>query len=96
MYEACKLTCHEWTYKDEVESYKEDIVVEKEELPKKTSLKIGKYWEKIHENNQSTVLKWIMKGHCIEVNNEQQDDIKQWENDLTQTMKMKFRKLPLQ
>ena len=32
MCEACKSTCHEWTSKDEVENYKEDIVVEKEEL----------------------------------------------------------------
>ena len=32
MYEAWKSTCHEWISKDEVENYKEDIVVEKEEL----------------------------------------------------------------
>ena len=31
MYEACKSTCHECLSKDEVERYKEDIVVEKEE-----------------------------------------------------------------
>ena len=31
MYEACELTCNECTSKAEVENYKEDIVVEKEE-----------------------------------------------------------------
>ena len=32
MHEAFELTCHECTSKDEVKRYKEDIVVEKEEL----------------------------------------------------------------
>ena len=32
IYEACESTCQEFTSKDEVESYREDIVVEKEEL----------------------------------------------------------------
>ena len=31
-YEACESTCQECTSKDEVENYKEEIVVEKEEL----------------------------------------------------------------
>ena len=32
MHKAFELTCHECTSKDEVEHYKEDIGVEKEEL----------------------------------------------------------------
>ena len=32
MYEVRESTCHECTSKDEVENYKEDIVVEKEQL----------------------------------------------------------------
>ena len=39
MYEACKLTCYEWTSKDKVENYKEDIDVEKEELIMKKEMK---------------------------------------------------------
>ena len=37
--QACESTCHECTPKDEVKSYKEDIVVMKEELIKKKVLK---------------------------------------------------------
>ena len=33
---ACDSTCHECISEDEVENYKEDIVVEKEEIIKKT------------------------------------------------------------
>ena len=32
MYEVFESTCHECTSKDEIENYKEDIVVEKDEL----------------------------------------------------------------
>ena len=32
MYEACETTCHECTSKDKAENYKEDIVVEMEEI----------------------------------------------------------------
>ena len=32
MYDACELTCHECISKVEVKNYKEDVVVEKEEL----------------------------------------------------------------
>ena len=32
MFEAFESTCHEYTSKDEVGNYKEDIVVEKEEM----------------------------------------------------------------
>ena len=39
MYEACQSPCHECTSRDEVENYKEDIVVEKEELIIKKDLK---------------------------------------------------------
>ena len=39
MYEACRLTCHEWTSKDKVENYKEDIIVEVEELIMKKEMK---------------------------------------------------------
>ena len=49
MYEACKSTCHKWTSQDEVEKYKEDIVVEKEELFLKK--KMGKK-EMLRKNTQ--------------------------------------------
>ena len=57
MYEACKLTCHEWTSKDKVEHYKEDIVVEKEELIMKKEMENKEILreEKKHKNKQSTV-----------------------------------------
>ena len=32
MNELCKSTCHDWTSKDEVVKYKEDIVIKKKEL----------------------------------------------------------------
>ena len=38
LYEACELTCHECTPKDYVETYKNNIVVEKEELIKKKDI----------------------------------------------------------
>ena len=38
MYEAFESTCHECTSKDEVENYKEHIVVEKEELSVKKDI----------------------------------------------------------
>ena len=40
MYEACKSTCHEWTSKGEVENYKEDTIVEKEEQIMKKRWKV--------------------------------------------------------
>ena len=63
----CIWTCHEWTSKDEVENYNEDIFVEKEELSMKKEMKDKKYWEK-HEKkavhsmkvNYEMPLKWIM------------------------------------
>ena len=36
--QACEPTCHENTSKEEVENYKEDIVIEKEELIKKKDM----------------------------------------------------------
>ena len=36
--EACEPTCHECTLKHEVENYKEDIVVKKEELVMKKDM----------------------------------------------------------
>ena len=45
MYEAQKSTCYEWTSKEKFD-YKEDIVVEMEELIMKKRIKTRKYWEK--------------------------------------------------
>ena len=36
--QACESTCHECTSKEEVENYKEDIVIEKEEVIKKKDM----------------------------------------------------------
>ena len=43
-----------------VENYKEDIVVEKEELIRKKDIENQELVRKKHENNQFTVLKWKM------------------------------------
>ena len=42
MHEAQKSTCYEWASKEKFD-YKEDIVVEKEELIMKKRIKITKY-----------------------------------------------------
>ena len=55
MFEACKSTCHELTSKDEVEKYKEDIVVEKEELIIKKEMENKEILREKHENKQSTL-----------------------------------------
>ena len=56
IYEGCKSTCHEWTSKDELKNYKEDIVVEKEELIMKKEMENKEILrEKKHKNRQSTV-----------------------------------------
>ena len=39
--QACESNCHECTSKDELKNYKEDIVVEKEELIMNTEVKKG-------------------------------------------------------
>ena len=38
MYEACKSTGHEWTSKDEVDNYKEEIFVEKKNFFRKKDI----------------------------------------------------------
>ena len=56
MYETFNSTCQEWTSKDEVENYKEDIVVEKEELIMKMDMENKKIMrEKKHDNRPSTI-----------------------------------------
>ena len=53
--QACQSTCHEYTPTDEVESYKEDIVVEKEELIMKKDMKNKEIIRKKHENKQKSI-----------------------------------------
>ena len=55
MYKACKSTCNEWTPKDEGENYKENIVVEKEELFMKKDMENKEILRKNTQNKQSIV-----------------------------------------
>ena len=55
-FQACESTCHECTSKDEVNNYKEYIVVEKEELIMKKAMKIK---EKIKEKKTFKLTKKI-------------------------------------
>ena len=51
--QACESTCHEYTWTDEVEHYRKDIVVEKEELIIKKDMKNKEIMrERKHENKQ--------------------------------------------
>ena len=61
--EACESTCLECTPIDQVESYKEEIVIKKEDLIFKKDMESKEIMiEKKHENKQSTVKYWILKG----------------------------------
>ena len=62
MYEACKSMCHVWTSTYEVKNYKDNIVVEKEELVMKKE-RDKKEIMRNPKNKQSTVCKLIVKGH---------------------------------
>ena len=53
MYKACKSTCHEW--KDQVENYKEDIVVKKEKLMMKKEMKNKEILRQNQKIKQPTV-----------------------------------------
>ena len=69
MYESCEPTCHECTSKDEVQSYKEDIVVEKEKIIMKTKMDIT---EILREKNTKICSPQYESEKCkaIRVNNE--------------------------
>ena len=66
MYESCEPTCHECTSKDEVQSYKEDIVVEKEELIVKKDMEN----KKIMRTNMKISSTKVNYEKTIDVNNE--------------------------
>ena len=79
---ACDLTCHECILQDEVEHYKEDIVVEKEEIFKKTGIENKEILSKKHENKQTVF--HSMKGNnekAIEVNNELKLNVDEQQDD---------------
>ena len=80
----CEITYHECTSKDEVESCKEDIVFEEEELIKKNHMENREIMkEKKHENEQK--LFHSMEGNyekTIEVNNEHKLNVDEQEDDI--------------
>ena len=70
MYEACELTCNECTSKAEVEKYKEDIVVEKEEFIVKKDIE-NKEIMREKKNMKKTVYNMKVNNEkTIDVNNE--------------------------
>ena len=88
MYEACKSTCHEWTSKDEVENYKEDIVVEKEELIMKKEMENKEILRKKHTKISSLQFKSEL-WKAIEVNNELELNVDEQQDDTKHLKKQK-------
>ena len=79
MYEACKSTCHEWTSKIGFANYREDIVIEKEELIKKKEIKKEILREKKkHKKAHYESELW----NAIEVNNELTLNVDDQQNDI--------------
>ena len=69
--QACESTCHESTSKDEVESYKEDIIFEKEELIMKKGMKKGNNEEKnLNINKKVFHSMKVIYEKAIEVSND--------------------------
>ena len=83
-YEGSKSTCHEWTSRDKVENYKEDIIVEKEELIRKKEMENKEILREEEKNTKISSPQYESElWKAIEVNNklqldfdEQQDDTK--------------------
>ena len=62
--EAWESTCHECTSKDQVNNYKESIVLEKEELITKKGIKMRKYCETKNENKHKVVHSMKLRNKC--------------------------------